>query len=66
MSKQRDHIKVRNTAFGGYGIHCTHCDLQYAPAMPVSIDIFLAILKTFGKEHEDCLPLAYQIQKESD
>lgn len=55
MSKRTvDHIRMANTATGAYALICTHCGEVYVPALPISIDGMLALMKSFGKEHGGC------------
>lgn len=52
--KAADHLFMANTDAGGYALVCAHCGDVYVPALPISIDGFLAISKSFGKEHKAC------------
>lgn len=33
---------------------CKRCGDQYAPAMPINIDDYLALSKSFVKRHKNC------------
>lgn len=52
--RKNDHIRIANTDNGGYALLCLHCGEIYVPSLPISIDMFLAVSKQFGKEHKDC------------
>lgn len=46
---------MANTDAGSYALICSHCGEIYVPALPVSIDGFLAFSKSFEKEHARCV-----------
>jgi hypothetical protein len=54
--KDTDHVRIANTNDGGYRMFCLHCGQYYTPALPISMDMMLANMKVFGKEHNKCKP----------
>ena len=54
--RAKDHVRIANTAAGGHALICTHCGTVYVPALPISVDGMLALMKSFGKEHGGCRP----------
>jgi hypothetical protein len=56
VSKNTDHVKVRNTESGAYEMICEHCGLRGVITPPVPMDNFIKMLEKFGKDHAHCLP----------
>lgn len=50
-----DHITITNRPDGKYELKCHHCGKKYVPELPCSLDMFLAIMKSFESSHSDCL-----------
>lgn len=54
--RAKDHVRIANTVTGAYALICTHCGTVYVPALPISVDGMLALMKSFGEEHGRCKP----------
>lgn len=54
--KNIDHIRIGNTKEGGYRLFCLHCGEHYDPELPISMNMFLAVVNTFKKEHRNHEP----------
>lgn len=54
--KKAEHVFIENTPSREYRMYCTNCGRDYTPALPVSMDMFLAQMKAFIKEHRGCKP----------
>jgi len=54
VKKKVEHVFIENTKSGDYRMFCTNCGRDYKPSLPVSMDMFLAQMKSFQKEHKDC------------
>lgn len=54
MSKDAEHVKVRNTEFGEYEMICEHCGLRGIITPPTPMDNFIKMLEKFGKDHAHC------------
>lgn len=39
---------------GKYTMLCKRCECRYTPALPVAIDMFLAMMESFAKSHSSC------------
>ncbi len=54
ISKQAEHVKIRNTEAGEYEMICEHCGLKGIITPPVPMDLFLRIVTKFAKDHKHC------------
>lgn len=50
--KGADHVVV-NTATNAF--ECRHCGARYTPALPCPIPLYIAMSRTFIREHRACL-----------
>lgn len=48
-----DHVIFK---FDSNQLLCTHCGETYPVTMPVSVNMFAAMGKAFGKSHRGCKP----------
>src|SRR5271169_2270671 len=46
--------KTDHVVLGANSLRCLHCGREYEMAMPCSIDMMIAMSKTFNKEHKGC------------
>jgi hypothetical protein len=53
--KFADHLFMAD-ATRAYEFECRNCGETYRPAVPCSLDMMLAMGRTFGKEHNKCTP----------
>lgn len=51
-----DHVRIGNLPNGGYRMFCLHCGEHYTPALPINLNMFLAMSKVFGGQHKTCKP----------
>lgn len=52
MNKNKqDHIRVES---GTNRLFCTNCGKDYQGTFPCSIDMFVAMMRSFGKSHKNC------------
>lgn len=52
--KKVEHTFIENLPSGQYRMYCTNCGREYVPGLPVSMDMFLTIIKQFNREHKSC------------
>lgn len=50
--------KPSHTVWKVDALVCLHCGERYAPAFPIPISLWSALLKAFMREHRDCEPRA--------
>lgn len=46
--------KASHVLLQGQTTFCAHCGERYKPNLPCSIDVFLAMLQAFLKQHRHC------------
>lgn len=55
MSKDAEHVKVRNTESGEYEMICEHCGLRGIITPPMPMDLFLGMVTKFARDHKHCV-----------
>jgi len=48
-----DHVVINGASDPGQ-LECMNCGATYVPSMPCSINTYIAILDSFGGDHEGC------------
>jgi hypothetical protein len=64
MSKDAEHVKVRNTESGEYEMICEHCGLRGIITPPMPVDRFLGMMEKFAEDHKHCVAAGAAMMKE--
>lgn len=55
MSRNTDHLKLRNAETGEYEMICEHCGLRVVITPPIPMERFVKMIEKFGNDHAHCL-----------
>jgi len=59
MRRKGDHVVCHDATKGrdAYMVECLHCGATQRFALPISISVYVAAARAFGKDHKHCEPL---------
>jgi len=53
VMRKGDHVVISNEQ-GGHLLRCLHCDDTYLVNLPINLDMFLAMMKVYVRNHRRC------------
>lgn len=55
------HVTIQNTPDGGYLLRCQHCGAELRPKLPIPLNEFSRLCKTFDRTHQNCQQTAVSL-----